>query len=253
MRYLLLLVLMPSVLYTPAIAQKSEIELTERADSLYRNFEEKEALSAYQNILARDSSHYRAAWRAGFLYVRIGYRFKEEAQKKEYYTKARQLARLALEIDSSNTHSNLVMAVATGRIAMISGARERIAASRTVRYYAGRAIKLDSTNAAAWHVLGLWHYEVANLGFFERLAANTLFGGVPENAVNEKAIEALKRAADLEPRYVLYHHDLAMIYNETGEQQKAIEACRTALKKESLTPDDPMLKEECRSWIKEWK
>lgn len=247
---LLLFVVAPCLLFAQNIDKST---LDRKADSLYSDFQEEEALDQYQKILDEYPRDYKALWRASFLHSRIGNRKEEQQQKEEYFQEARSLAEQALEIDSTDAQSHFVMSVAMGRMALISGARDRVAASRSIKQHADRALAIDSTHAGAWHVLGLWHYNVANLNFFERAAANTLFGGIPGDASNRKAAEAVEKAIRHNDRYLLYYHDLAMIYDEMGQQRKAIEACEVALDKEEITPDDPQLKEECRNWLSDWR
>lgn len=218
------------------------------ADSLYDRFEEGKALQAYREILEQHPDHYRALWRASFLYSRIGYRQENKSEQRAHFNQAIALAERALEVDSTDTQSNYVMSVAMGRKAMISGARQRVAAARDIKKYADRAIAYDSTNAGAWHVLGRWHHKVANLNFIERLAANALFGGIPD-ADEEQAGRAFKKAVDLAPEYILYRRDLAEWYSDTGEDPKAISVCRSALTLEVLTPDDSSNKADCRRLI----
>lgn len=230
------------------IAQSSQSALEQKADSLYDRFEETQALDLYNEILETHPDNYKALWRASFLYSRIGNRQSDKDRQKSYFNKAIDLAQRALEVDSTDSQSNFVMAVAMGRKALISGAKERVAASRDIKRYAERAIKFDSTNAGAWHVLGRWNLKVANLSWIERVAANTLFGGIPK-ASNKKAEQYIKKAIALNNKYILYHHDLARVYKEMGEDKKAISACQTALNIPNLTPDDPQLKKECRELI----
>lgn len=233
--------------------QQNEDSLAVKADSLYEAYAEEAALNAYEKILEKDPDDYKALWRASFLYSRIGNRKEGEERQKEYYNEAIDLAEQALEADSTNAQSHFVMSVAMGRKALIAGARDRVAASRDIKKHVDRTLAYDSTHAGAWHVLGRWHFKVANLSFVERLAANTLFGGIPGDASNQKAAQSIEQAIELNDRYVLYYHDLAMVYDEMGEEQKAIAACREALELQNLTPDDPALKKECREWIDDWQ
>lgn len=224
-----------------------------RADSLYEHFEEQKALEAYEQIVDKDPDYYKALWRTSFLYSRVGNRKEEEQVQRDYFNRAIELAERALQVDSTDSESNFVMAVAMGRKALISGARERVAASRDIKKYVDRALAFDSTHAGAWHVLGRWHLKVANLSWIERVAANTLFGGIPGEASNQKAEDAMQKAIGYDADYILYYRDLARVYEEMGREEKAIEACRTALEKENLSPDDPKFKQECRQWISEWQ
>ena len=224
-----------------------------KADSLYNSFSEMQALEAYQDVLDQDSTNFEALWKVSFLYSRIGNQKPNKETQREYYEKAKRFAERALAIDSTHSQPNFVMGVAMGRMALVSGTKEKVAASRDIKKYADLAVKYDSTNAGAWHLLGSWNLKVANLSFLERLAANTLFGGVPGDASNQKAVDHIKRAIKLDNRFVLYYHDLAKAYSEMGNEEEAIQACSMALEKENLNPKDEGLKAECREWIKKWK
>lgn len=223
--------------------------IEQKADSLYDNYQDKQALELYSTILDENPNNYFALWRTSFLYSRVGNRLGDEDKKKEYFKKAIAHAEQSLEVDSTDTQSNFVMSVAMGRKAIISGARERVASSREIKKYADRAIKYDSTNAGAWHVLGRWNFKVANLSWIERTAANTLFGGIPGNASNQKAAEFIEKAILINDAYVLYYYDLAKVYDEQGRDQQAISTCQQALELPNLTPDDNSIKEDCRELI----
>jgi len=246
--YILIVVFAVPIL---TVAQSSNAMLEQRADSLYDAYAEKQSLNLYQQMLDGQPNDFQALWRASFLHSRIGNRLESEEKQKEYYNKAIDLAEQALEVDSTHTQSNFVMAVAMGRKALISGARERVSASRAIKKYADRAINYDSTNAGAWHVLGRWNFKVANLSWIERAAANTLFGGIPGSASNKKAAGYLEKAISYNDKYVLYYYDLAKVYEEMGRNQEAISACKKALKLPNLTPDDANLKEDCRELIED--
>lgn len=230
-------------------AQPNQSELEQRADSLYDEYEEEQALELYDRILQEQPDHYEALWRSSFLYSRIGNRFEDEDDQEEYFNRGITLAERALEVDSADTQSNFVMSVAMGRKALISGARDRVAASRDIKKYVDRALEYDSTNAGAWHVLGRWHFKIANLSWIERTAANTLFGGIPGDASNEQAAEFIEKAIDLNDSNLLYHYDLATVYEEMGQNQQAISACKSALDLPDLTPDDESIKQDCRRLI----
>lgn len=234
------------------VAAQSVDELKQQADSLYKNFDEQRALELYERVLEKEPENFEALWKSSFLYSRIGNRFEDKGRQEEYFKKGINLAERALAEDSSNTQSNFVMAVAMGRKALISGARSRVAASRDIKKYVDRALKYDSTNAGAWHVLGLWNFKVANLGWLERAAANTLFGGIPGDASNEKAAEAIRKAIELNNQYILYYYDLAQVYRKMGREAQAIKTCQQGIELPLLTPDDAALKNQCQELIEDF-
>jgi len=245
--FFILFVCFPALLHAQDGVSRAMLE---RADSLYNHFQDKQALELYNEVLKEEPNRYAALWRTSFLYSRIGNRFESEPRKLEYFNRGIELAERALEVDSTDAQSNFVMSVAMGRKAMISGARERVEASREIKHYAERAVRLDSTHAGAWHVLGRWHLKVANLNFLERLAANTLFGGIPD-ASEDRAAEAIEKAIRLNPRYILYHYDLARAYRSMGREEEAVATCEKAIGMQTLTPDDPELINDCKALIRE--
>lgn len=220
-----------------------------RADSLFDNYQEEKALQAYNHILEENPNNFQSLWRSSLLYSRLGNQFDSEDKQKEYYRLGKERAERALAEDSTHTQSNFVMAVAMGRMALIVGAKERVAASRDIKKYADRSIEADPKNPGPWHVLGRWHYEISDLNFAERLAANVLFGGIPDGASTEKAVENIEKAIALNPQFILYYYDLAKAYERLDKEEEAIETCETALQKPVLVPDDERIKEDCRELI----
>lgn len=251
MKYLLSTSFVIIFFATAASAQINSLKA--RADSLFEVYEEKAALKAYNKILAKHPQNVKALWRSSLLYSRIGYRLEDEDKKVRYFKKAKKRAKRALELKPKSTHTNFAMAVAMGRMALISGARERVAAARAIKKYGSRALRYDSTNAGAWYLLGRWNYEVDNLNFAEQLAANLLFGGLPDGASTRKAVRYIKKAIELRPKYIMYYYDLAVAYAELDKEAKAIATCRKALSLPSLTPTDPQTKEDCRELIDDLK
>jgi len=239
------------LLFFPAVLPAQGIgQMAQRADSLYADYEEERALKLYLEILDQKPDHYRSLWRSSFLHSRLGNRLDDKDEQARYFDRAINLAEQALDIDSTDSQSNFVMSVAMGRKALISGARDRVAASRAIKKYADRAIRYDSTNAGAWHILGRWHFKIANLNWVERLAANTLFGGIPGDASNEEAAQNIRKAVSLNDRYILYYYDLARVYKALGHEKQAIETCQEAIGLPVLTDGDIEIKKQCQQLIR---
>lgn len=221
-----------------------------KADSLYRNFEEEQALKLYRDVLQQNPSHYKALWRISYLYARIGNRLDDEDQQSDYYNNAVDFAQRALKVDSSDVHSNFVMAVAKGRKALISGAKDRVAASRDIKRYAEKARSLDPNHAGSHHLLGRWHAKITNLNFAERMAAKYLFGGIPEASV-EKARQRMEKAVELQPRLIRYRYDLAKLYERLGEDEKAEALLKETVAMEPMSPVDPKLLKKSRELLED--
>ncbi|HYW36429.1 MAG TPA: tetratricopeptide repeat protein [Balneolaceae bacterium] len=248
MKWFILVLLLTGSFSISALAQTNPV--TSKADSLFTHYKMKKALKAYNNVLVEHPDDVSALWHSSLLYSRLGHRLKKKEHKEKYYRKAKKRAEHALQIDSTSSNANFAMSVALGRMALIVGTKQKVAAARSIKKYADLALKYDSTNDGAWNVLGRWNYEISNLNFIERMAANTIYGGVPNGASVKKAVKYCKKAIALDPKFIIYYRDLAEAYEELGKDKKAVQTCQQALKKPSLTPIDKKFKKECRSLIK---
>ncbi|HYV93976.1 MAG TPA: tetratricopeptide repeat protein [Chitinophagales bacterium] len=234
-------------------AQSTQVStLIAEAKSLDASAREEESLQKFLQVLHLDPGNYEATWNASFLYARIGNRLKDTEKKKQYFITAKQYADKALLLNPNDAESNYVMAVAMGRIALISPTKEKVAASREIKKYAGLAIQFNPNHAGAWYVLGKWNYEVANLNWAEKAAANLLFGGIPEGSLDE-AIRDYLKAIKFNPDYILYYYDLAKALEQKEYYDEEIRVLNQALTLKPKTEDDPSILIKCKELLDEVK
>jgi tetratricopeptide (TPR) repeat protein len=177
----------------------------------------------------------------------MGEQLTAESQQRSYYEAALENAEAALAADSSDAHAHLARAIAEGRVALSAGTKERIRRSRAVKRHADRAIELDSTLAAAYHVRARWNREVADLGFFERTIVRTVYGGLPA-ASFEQSVRDFETAIRLEDK-IVHHLELARTYMKMDREQEARDHLQTALSMNASDPDDPMHKSDARDLL----
>ncbi len=227
-----------------------EIEdLLNRAEEKFENKDEQGALELYLQVLDKDSENYEALWNASLNYSRIGFRFDDEEDQERYFEKAIELAEKSLELYPEKGKPHYVKAVALGRMADLISTRDRISTAHDIRDYADKAIELDPNYAPAWHLLGVWHSEVANVGRAERTAARFISQGIPDGASNETAEEYLEKAIDLDPDNIITRLDLARHYLRAGEDEKAIPVLEEILDMEPIYKDDPEHLEEAEELL----
>ena len=226
-------------------------QLLQEAKTLRTQFKEEEALQKYLEVLKKDQLQYDALCGASFMYCRIGNRTLDEAKKKEYFNGAKRLAEYAVKIKPNDAESNFVMAAAVGRAAEYLSTKERVASSTTIKKHAEAALAANPNHPGANHVMGMWHYRVANLSWAERSAANIIFGGIPKGASNENAVKYISKAISLRPDYILYVHDLGLVYKAMEKYSDAISTFKKAVNMKSLTKDDPYLKEHSQNMIED--
>ena len=93
--------------------------------------------------------------------------------------------------------------------AMLGRAYANLGQWATARYWCESAIKLDSLQAEAYHVLGLVHQHEGQLG---------------------AAIEMLKKAIYLDREAPLLHFNLALLYKKAGQPTNAQRVCRNTIR-----------------------
>ncbi|HVI47377.1 MAG TPA: tetratricopeptide repeat protein [Chitinophaga sp.] len=230
------------------VKAQSVSEMVEEAKQLEKQMKEEQALEKDKEILKVQPNELEALTQASQLSSRVGNRQKSKDSKTTYFKQAKEYAQLALKVNPNSADANLAMAVAMGRMALISGAKDKVAASKDVKAYAERAIKLNPNLAQAYHVLGKWNYEVANLNVFERGAAKMLFGGLPAGSL-ENAIANYEKCRQLDPGFVLNYYELARAYKGNGQQDKAIDVLKKALALRNTAQDDASIKADCKKLL----
>lgn len=129
------------------------------------------------------------------------------------------------------------------------GTRKRIISAHDIRDSVEKAVELDPNYAPAWHLYGVWHSEVANVGRAERWAARFISRGIPGGATNETAEEYLHKAINLDPDNILIRLDLARHYVRTDENEKAIPMLENILEMKPEVKDDPRHLEEAEELL----
>jgi tetratricopeptide (TPR) repeat protein len=208
----------------PAQITPSTDELLLEAGRYFDKSEERQALDIYLEVLKQQPRNFKALWRTSLIYARVGFRCNSEDEMMENYQKALTYAEKTLKLYPDEGYAHFVYAVANGRISDLSDAQTRIKKSYIVKKHALKAVELLPNYAPAWHLLGLWHSKVANVGSAKQFAAGLFSEGLPEGASNQKAVEYMQKAIQLQPGQTLrYKLDLARHYERAGETTKAIQ------------------------------
>jgi tetratricopeptide (TPR) repeat protein len=140
----------------------------------------------------------------------------DTAAKKRYAQTALDYARRAVDLKPGDPVNVLSLAVCHGKLAVYSDTKTKIRYSRLVKEDAERALALDPNYAWAHHLLGRWHYEVADLGATSKFFVRLLYGGLPPASLAE-GIRHLRRATELEPDELNHWLELGFAHAAAGE------------------------------------
>lgn len=245
----LFFILMVLPLENPAQDVSAALKEAERQESEFR---ENEALSKYIEVLRMQPTNLFALCKCSELCSRIGNRQSTKSKKIDYFKAAKTYAQAALRVNPNSSEANLVMALALGRLSLISSGKEKVMAANEIKQYAEKSIRLDPSNFKAYHLMGKWNYEVSNLNSFERSLARLLYGGLPQASL-ENSIACYEKSRALNPSFVLNYLELAKAYNRHGERKKAIELLNKMMSLPNNMFDDIRVKEEGKQLLKEWQ
>jgi len=237
--------------WIPFLCLAQDITALQKEAERLEPLSEESAFLKYQEILKLQPGNLAALCKSSELCSSIGRRRTDKDQKLTYFTAARKFANQALGINPHSSEANFVMSIAMGRMALILGGKEKIAAVDQIKKYAELSIKCDPNNYKPYHVLGRWHYEVSNLSGFERAVAKIFYGGVPPASLKE-AIYNYEKCRSLVPDLKVNYLELAKCYYRNDEKQKAVDFLNKAISMPNKMQDDNRVKEEAKELLKKW-
>ncbi len=236
-----------------SIAQGQSTEsLIAEGEKLEANLQEKNALQKYEEALRIQPANARALYKCSELSARIGARETKEASKKYYYDLAIGFARKLIKLQPNDDFSYVAMCIALGKQALSKSGKEKIIYVKEIKSYAEKAIKINPGNYKAWHILGKWHYEVANLNFFEKSMLKLIYGGLPEASFKE-AIHAYQQALKLHDQFMLNELELAKALYANDQEKSAVQWLKHIQTLSNKTEDDPIIKKEANQLLKKWE
>lgn len=233
------------------------ISFSQNSDDLFREAEriefqpnEKLALNKYFQLIKLKPDHFSALYKCSELCSRIGSREKDNNTRDDYYNKALYYAKQLVKLNPNSDLSYVAMGIASGRIALTKSGKDKVSYVRDIKRYADMAIKINPESYKAWHILGKWNYEVSNLNFFESLAVEMLFGGLPDASINA-SIRCYEKARQLKPEFCLNYLELAKAYEKNDQKDMAIAILKKVMLIPNSNEDDPIVKKEASQLLKD--
>lgn len=167
------------------------------------------------------------------------------ADEAKHARLALDYAQRAVALDPKNAKGHLCVAIAYGKLTDFVGNKTKVEYSKLIKEAAERSIALDPSDDFGWHVLGRWHFGVANVGTVLRALARAVYGGLPP-ASNEEAARCLEKATKLAPQRIIHHSELARIYTAMEKPELAAKAWHAVLALPAVDEEDKRDQREAR-------
>lgn len=199
-----------------------------KGDSCYAKFDLQNAYEYYQNAYDIKPKDYNVLLKITRVcndlceyYYEL--RDKESSEKNVNLAVSNAEKFHSLFPDSAKVYTFLAWSY--GNKALFEGGKGKIKLAHKIKDNAELAIQMDSTDYLSYIILSIYNRQIASLGWFERLFANTFFGDVPEGSFEESERLMLK-ALKLKPGIIIALFHLSLIYKEMNETEKEIKVLK---------------------------
>ena len=191
-------------------------------DVAHQALDAKGALAHYEAAAAADPQSYPALWRSSRSLMDLSAGETAKGKRDSIYAAAEKYARRAIAVAPDEAEGHFSLARALGKTALSQSPRGRVRFAKDIRNEALRCLALDPNHAGCLHVMGMWNAEAMRLNGVVRAMAKAFLGGkVLGTASWEQAIDYMEKSVAQEPNRIAHRADLAAIYVDRGEREKA--------------------------------
>jgi FimV-like protein len=243
-------------LITTAAAQgQSAAERIAAGDRAHAAFNPATALSEFDAAIALDSNNAEALGKASRSAIDVGESEPNRARRDSLFRVGARYARAAIAANPTEAEYHFALARALGRAALTVGVRDRVKYAKEIRAAAMKALEIDPNHPGALHVMGMWNAEVMRLNGVQRFfARNVLGGGILGTANWKDAVSYMERAVAVDPVRLTHKLDLAKVYIDVKETEKAREQLRLIESATDQTDvNDPVYKREAKELLAKLK
>ena len=242
-----------SLLYTALfilnIAITSDLNNTcHLSDSLYHEGLYKKSFLQIKKIYKENNNNADVVFRMARSVFLKAMEEKNKNKQIKYYYEGFEYAKKGLSLDSQNGYVIFWYAAYLGRIGELEGPRQAILNSYEVKKYGMKAIQLVSEFDSPYHMMGRWHYELANLNQLERLIASIVYETLPKGSYNE-AISLFKRAIEIKPSDIRHHFWLGKTYYAMGELDLSKKEFKMVLSLKAKDQEDSMMQSQSEEYL----
>jgi tetratricopeptide (TPR) repeat protein len=227
-----------ALLFASAVAHADIAELLKQGDAFDAKLDNAHALESYLQAEKLGATDAATLTHIARQYALLMNDTESDDEQRRRGERALEYSKRAVAANPEHAKSLLSAAICYGRLIRFQDTRTKVEYSRFVKEYAERALKLDPADSYAWHVLGAWNYELAQMGAFSRAFVKVVYGGMPP-ASNEEAERLFRRAVALAPDRVSHHAELGRTLAVLGRRNEARLELNRALSLPNREKDDP--------------
>jgi len=225
----LAVLVLTAVATVAAAAQNADVaSMLAEGDAAVARFDLNKAAAAYQGVLKIDANNYEANWKLARALADQATLSKDPTEQKRLVQQAEPVARAAVRLNPNDSKGHVYLSIAVGKLALYLGGKQKVELSNEVKKEAGEAASLNPKEDLAFHVLGVWYREMAELNWMLKKFAELLYGKFPPASL-EQATVNLRQAAELAPNVVAHHVELGITLADARQWAEADKELERAL------------------------
>ena len=230
-----------------AAAENAE-DLIAKGDVYYARLQASESLKYYLPAEKLDPSNVRLLVHISREYRHLMSDASSSNEKVKLGRVALGYAKRAVALNPNDSEAQLAVAISCGKMEPFGTNRERFDSVSIVKSAADKVIRLDPSNDLAWHILGLWHENLAEVNGVQRALAQVAFGKLPDSTY-EQAAQCFQKAISLDPNRLMHYIELGRLYAKMGKNDEARHLISTGLGMQNTEKDDAETKRQGRELL----
>ena len=223
-----------------------------RTDALHDANEYDAELVQLEELSAEFPEDVEILWRLAQVHFDIADQTEDEEVHKAHFYPGFEAAKKAIAIDPNFARANHWYATLIGKIGMLEGTKQKIINSYEVEEFGLKAIELDPSYDGSLHLLGRWHYELADLSWVERTVAKIVYE-TPPKASFEESVEFYKKAIEAKPDEVRHYLWIGKALIKLKDKDEAKRYLLTATEMTPQDDADRLMQKEAAELLKKLK
>ncbi|MBC7980048.1 MAG: hypothetical protein H7Y36_05750 [Armatimonadetes bacterium] len=231
---------------------ESVAQLMAKGDNADRSFKAQEALASYLPAEKLEPDNVKILLRIARQYRHLMSDSGNVREKLRLGGIALSYGQKAAALAPNDSEAQLSTAITYGKMLPFQGNKEKVKSSPLIKAAADRAIKLDSRNDNAWHVLGRWHQSLADVGGVSRSIGGVIYGKLPKGS-NTESIACFEKAIAINPRRLRHYIEEGRTYAQMGDDASARRFIEKGMAMPNKEKDDPEMKQRGREALAKLK
>ena len=224
----------------------------EKTDALHDASEYKTEVVQLEELLVEFPEDVEILWRLAQVHFDIADQTEDEEVHKAHFYPGFEVAKKAVLIDPNSARANHWYATLIGKIGMLEGTKQKIINSYDVEEYGLKAIELDPSYDGSLHLLGRWHYELADLSWVERTVAKIVYE-TPPKASFEESVKFYKKAIEAKEDEVRHYLWIGKALLKLKDKEEAKKYLKIATEMTPLDDSDKLMQKEVKEILRKLK